>query len=52
MEATPVGPLRSTHRFPDQALAALLIDQSSGPGVHENMATIIPFPGQKMTGLS
>ncbi len=52
MAATPVGPLRSTHRFPDRALAALLIDRSSGAGAHDNMATVIPFPGQKVTGPS
>ena len=49
MASTPVGPLRSTHLFPDQALAALLADRSSGPGAQENKATIIPFPGRKMT---
>ena len=53
MASTPVGPLRSTHRFPDQALAAVLADRSSGPDAHpEHMARIIAFPGQKMTGPS
>lgn len=52
MASTPVGPLRSSHRFPDHALAALLAERSSGPGAQENMATIVPFPGQKMTGPS
>ncbi len=52
MASTPVGPLRSSHRFPDHALAALLADRSSGPGAHENMATIIPFPRQRTTGPS
>ncbi len=32
MASTPVGPLRSRHRFPDHALAALLADRSSDPG--------------------
>jgi hypothetical protein len=52
MASTPVGPLRSSHRFPDRALAALLADRSSGLGAHETMATIIPFTGRKMTGPS
>ena len=53
MASTPVGPLRATHRFPDQALAAVLADRSSGPEAHpEHMARIIAFPGQKMTGPS
>jgi hypothetical protein len=52
MASTPVSPLRSTHRFPDHALAALLAERSSGPGAQENMATIIPFPVQKVTGPS
>jgi len=45
MAGTPVGPLRSTHRFPDRALVALLADRSSGPSPDENLATIVPFPG-------
>jgi len=50
MAGKPVGPLRSTHRFPDRALAALLTSPSSGPGADGHMATIIPFPGQEMAG--
>ena len=50
MASTPVGPLRSSHRFPDQALAALLIDPSSSPAAHETMATIIPLPGHEEPG--
>ena len=52
MASTPVGPLRSTHRFPDRALAALLIDQSSGLVSHDDGATIIPFPVQRTPGPS
>ncbi len=44
MAETPVGPLRSTHRFPDRALSALLADSVSGPIVTEQSATIIPAP--------
>lgn len=44
MAETPVGPLRSTHRFPDRALSALLADSVSGPIVTEQSATIIPLP--------
>jgi hypothetical protein len=46
MASTPVGPLRSTHRYPDRALAALLADRSAGPSSGERTATIITFPGQ------
>jgi len=52
MAGTPVGPLRSTHRFPDRALVALLADRSSGPSLDGRTATIIPFPGPEMTGPS
>ena len=41
MAETPVGPLRSTHRFPDRALAALLSGNGDG---EDGSATIIPFP--------
>ena len=48
MAGTPVGPLRSTHRFPERALAALLADRASGSGVADHTATIIQFPGSEM----
>lgn len=36
MAGTPVGPLRSTHRFPDRALLVLLADRASGSGVADH----------------
>jgi len=42
MAGTPVGPLRSSHGFPDEALAALL--RATAPS-DEPMAEVIPFPG-------
>ena len=47
LAGTPVGPLHSTHGFPDRALAALLTNPSSGPWPADHTATIIPFPGQE-----
>lgn len=45
MAETPVGSLRSTHRFPDQALAALLSSHGDRAG-GERSATIIPVPNR------
>lgn len=45
MASTPVGPLRSGDRFPDQALAALVGDLAPPA---DGLAEVIPFPG---TGL-
>ena len=42
MAGTPVGPLRSSHRFPDEALAALL--GATAPS-DEPLAEVIRFPG-------
>ena len=46
MASTPVGPLRSSHGFPDRALAALLADRATGSERAEHTATIIPFRGR------
>ncbi len=46
MAKTPVGPLRSTHHFPDLALSALLADSVGDPTDSDQWATIIPFPGR------
>lgn len=42
MADTPVGPLRASDRFPDQALAALVGDLAPPA---DGLAEVIPFPG-------
>ena len=44
MAGSPVGPLRGTHCFPDEALSALLATSSAD----EPLAKVIPFPGMAM----
>jgi hypothetical protein len=46
MAETPVGPLRSTHGFPDLALSALLADSAGDTTDSDQSATIIPFPSR------